>query len=104
MTMKNLLLTIALIFISHSLFANPINTTPFKVIQPNGDSITIVKKGDEYCSWYETLDGYIVNKNSSNYWVYVTKDTNNKLVLTDQIVGNTSSPIDIHLVDITTVH
>lgn len=65
--MRNILFTIILLSMSYLIFANPVDMTPLKVIQPNGDSITIIQKGDEYGTWYETLDGYVVDKNTSNY-------------------------------------
>lgn len=57
--MKRFLFIISLILVTNSMFANPTDMTPFKVIQPNGDSITIIPHGDEYGIWYETLDGYV---------------------------------------------
>ena len=32
--------------------SKPANPTPFKVLQPNGDTIQIRHIGDEYGSWY----------------------------------------------------
>lgn len=57
--MKRFLFIISLILVTNSMFANPTDMTPFKVIQPNGDSITIIPHGDEYGIWYETLDGCV---------------------------------------------
>ena len=98
--MKKFLFTITLILISYSMFASPADMIPFKVMQPNGDSITIIQYGDEYGIWYETLDGYVVEKNSSNYWVYVNTNTSGNLVLTNQIVNNISSPNGINLTNV----
>ncbi len=98
--MKRFLLIIILILIFYSIFASPADMIPFKVVQPNGDSITIVQYGDEYGTWYETLDGYVVEKDSSNYWVYVNTNTNGNLVLTNQIVNSVSSPTGINLTNV----
>lgn len=57
--MKRFLFIISLILVTNSMFANPTDMTPFKVIQPNGDSLTIVQYGDEYGTWYETLNGCV---------------------------------------------
>jgi M6 family metalloprotease-like protein len=98
--MRNILFTIILTSMSCLIFANPIDMVPLKVIQPNGDSITIIPKGDEYGIWYETLEGYVIKKNASNYWVYVNTNTIGELVLTNQIVSNVSSPIGINVTNV----
>ena len=98
--MKRFLFIIELILISCLIFAKPTDIIPFKVVQPNGDSITIVQYGDEYGIWYETLDGHVVDKNSLNYWVYVTGDVNNNLILTNQLVTDVSLPIGIDSVNV----
>ena len=90
--MKRFLFIVTLNLVIYFISATPTEITPFKVMQPNGDSITIIQHGDEYGTWYETLDGYVVEKNSSNYWVYVNTNTNGNLVLTNQIVNNLTQP------------
>ena len=89
-----------MILVVKLLFATPVESIPIKVTQPNGDSITIVQYGDEYGMWYETLDGYVVGKNSSNYWVYVNASINGNLILTNQIVNSVSSPTGINLTNV----
>ncbi len=64
--MKRFLFIITLILVTYSIFGRPADRTPIKVVQPNGDSITIVQHGDEYGIWYETLDGYVVEKKHRN--------------------------------------
>lgn len=61
--MKRILFIFLFGFILNPIFADLADSKPFKIAQPNGDSITIVQRGDEYGSWYETLDGYVVGKN-----------------------------------------
>ena len=94
--MKKLLFLFLLNLISYQIFSSQIIPTPFKVAQPNGDSIMIVQCGDEYGFWYETLNGCVVEKNASNFWVYVTSHSNYNLNLTNQIVNNTSFPVNIN--------
>ena len=53
------------------IFASPADTTPYKVTQPNGDTICISVHGDEYASWYEDSRGNIIDGNKDKYWVYV---------------------------------
>ena len=55
--MERFLFVVVLILIVNLLFATPVESIPIIVTQPNGDSITIVQYGDEYGTWYETLDG-----------------------------------------------
>ena len=98
--MKRLLFIVTLNLVIYFISATPTDITPFKVMQPNGDSITIIQHGDEYGTWYETLDGYVVEKNSFNYWVYVNTNTSGNLVLTNQIVNNVSLPIGINLTNV----
>lgn len=95
--MKQFLFTMILGLFVNQIFAKPIDSTPFKVCQPNGDSLIILQYGDEYGSWYETLDGYVIEKDSLNNWVYVKTDNDNNLVLTNQIVNNISIPSGIDL-------
>ena len=52
-------------------FASPANSTIHKVIQPNGDTISISLHGDEYGSWYENSRGNVIDRNKDKYWVYV---------------------------------
>ena len=63
--MKNFLFINIFLFTTFSIFAIPTDMTPFKITQPNGDSIIIIQRGDEYGVWYETLDGYVVEKKAS---------------------------------------
>ena len=95
--MKRFSFGVVLILVVKLLFATPVESIPIKVTQPNGDSITIVQYGDEYGMWYETLDGYVIEKDSLNNWVYVKTDNDNNLVLTNQIVNNISIPSGIDL-------
>ena len=57
-----------------------------KVVQPNGDTITVIPVGDEYASWYELEgNGQIVDKDASvNEWKYVSVNAGN-LVLTETV-------------------
>ena len=51
--------------------------------------------GDEYGSWYEDNRGNIIDVNNDDYWVYVSIENGNK-TLTNQIVSQTSVPININ--------
>ena len=77
-----------------NVIAGPACPKPFQVIQPNGDTIWVSLHGDEYGSWYEDSKGNVIDRDSSGYWVYVTV-SNEKIILTDQMVTSTSTPIGI---------
>ena len=72
-------------------FAVPVNPAPRKVIQPNGDTIYIHPRGDEYGVWDINDKGDVIAKNRAGYWVYVAVE-NGKKILTNQIVTKTSIP------------
>jgi hypothetical protein len=46
--MKRFLFIVTLNLVIYFISATPTEITPFKVMQPNGDSITIIQHGDEY--------------------------------------------------------
>ncbi|MBR5822815.1 MAG: hypothetical protein IKY67_01570 [Paludibacteraceae bacterium] len=82
------------IIVCNYIFAVPVNPTPRKVIQPNGDTICIHPRGDEYGAWTVDDKGNVISKNSEGYWVYVAIE-NGKRVLTNQMVTKTSIPENI---------
>ena len=93
--MKKLIIALFLINICSFIHAEPTNPSIQKVTQPNGDTISISLHGDEYGSWYEDINGNIIDLNSDKYWTYITIQ-NNKKVLTNQIVTSTPTPININ--------
>ena len=94
--MKKLIVILFLyVNICCQVFAEPSDPTPRKVIQPNGDTISISLHGDEYGSWYEDTKGDIIALNSDNYWVYISLENGN-MIQTNQVVSQTSTPISIN--------
>ena len=94
--MKRIISTLFLFLSIYCLiFAEPADPTPRKVIQSNGDTILISLHGDEYGSWYEDNNGYVISLNNNGVWVYVAAENGEK-VLTNQIVSQTSTPININ--------
>ena len=83
------------IIVCNYVFAVPVDRTPRKVIQPNGDTIYIHPRGDEFGAWIVDDNGDVIAKNSEGYWVYVAVE-NGKKILTSQIVTKTSIPININ--------
>lgn len=82
--MKRIITLLALISTCFITFASPTDPTARKVVQPNGDTISISSHGDEYGSWYEDMNGNIIDLNSDKYWTYVTIQNNQK-ILTQQL-------------------
>lgn len=52
------------------LIADPANPYPRIVLQPDGDTITLISKGDEYAHWIETSNGMIVVRDTDGFWKY----------------------------------
>ena len=75
-------------------FAVPAYPGPYLEVQPNGDSIYVYFRGDEYGCFYTDLNGNVVDKNEEGYWVYVTVKKGKK-VLTNQMVTKTSTPKNV---------
>ncbi|WKN30369.1 M6 family metalloprotease domain-containing protein [Porifericola rhodea] len=50
-----------------------------RVVQPNGQTLQIIARGNDHVHWAETLDGYTVIKNDEGYYEYAEL-RNNKLV------------------------
>lgn len=92
-TAKRIVLTYILIVTTLcQLMAGPANPTQFQIVQPNGDTISIVHKGDENVSWYETLSGNIIDMDENGVWRYVcVKD--GRLTLSEMLKATESSSI-----------
>ena len=73
------------------IFASAAIPGPYLEIQPNGDSIYVYFRGDEYLSFCADTKGNVVDKNEDGYWVYVTIKKG-KWFLTNQVVSKTSTP------------
>lgn len=43
---------------------------PIDVVQPDGDTLTIRLRGDEWKHWATTVDGYAIAKNDAGYYCY----------------------------------
>ena len=94
--MKRLMILLLLsINVASLIFASPAVSIMKKVMQPNGDTIFVSLKGDEYGSWYEDAKGDIIALNNDKYWVYVAIENGN-MIQTNQIVSQTSTPMSIN--------
>jgi M6 family metalloprotease-like protein len=64
-----LVVWVVLLFNSYILavIAHP---SPFFVTQGDGQKIKVVKIGDEWNNWMETMNGYSIERNKSGWWIY----------------------------------
>lgn len=46
---------------------------PIEIVQPDGSSLTLRNRGDEWYNWTTTTDGYRVLKNSKGYYEYAAQ-------------------------------
>ena len=69
--MKNILLTLIL-FVGFSLTSSavPADPTPIKVKQPDGTTLTVRLRGDEFFHFHETLDGVPLARNAKGGFCY----------------------------------
>ena len=70
-----------------TIFAIVASPHPVTVKQPDGTSITLFLRGDEYFHWYEDEQGFTVIQENGVY-SYAKLDDNNKLVSTNLQVGD----------------
>jgi len=73
---KQLIVLVSLIFsLAISLpivMAVPASPAVHNVTQPDGTSIQLIIRGDEYSHWIETVDGYSAKLGDDGWWVYDT--------------------------------
>lgn len=73
---KHILLAVALLFTFGTTYAIPAYPFPKVIRQADGTTLTVVKKGDEFFHYYETLDGYLIAKNENSIFHYATLSPN----------------------------
>ena len=67
-----MLMTVMLLGVA-SLWARPGYTKPVDVYQPDGTTVTLLMRGDEYLSFMTTIDGYTVVKGDDGYYRYAER-------------------------------
>ncbi len=75
-----LLLSATGILSPDQLFAVTARPQPVAYTQPDGSSITLVLKGDEFIHWAETTDGYTIMSNRQGTYEYASLDQSGNLV------------------------
>lgn len=68
--MKKIIFSFWIMCISITLCAVPANDKPVSVVQPNGDTIMVTLRGDEYGAWCENSERQIIMQNDAGTWVY----------------------------------
>lgn len=48
----------------------PARRDPFQVTQPNGDTLTVMLRGDEAWHCYYTMDGKMIKQAKNGWWYY----------------------------------
>lgn len=48
--------------------------TPIARVQPDGDTLMVLLRGDEHQHWSMTLDGYLVRENDKGVVCYLQRD------------------------------
>ena len=64
--------------------AIPADPTPVKVVQPDGQTLTVTLHGDEFFHFTTTSDGYTVVKNAAGFYTYARLE-DGELVASDYI-------------------
>jgi len=86
---KLFLISFACIFFAGiKLFAVPAYPYPIDITQPDGTTLTITLKGDEFVSWAESSDGYTLLRNSDGFYEYAQKNAQGDLELSGRIAKN----------------
>lgn len=61
-------------------YAGTAQRDPYIYTQPDGTKITLVKKGDEFYHWEQTVDGYTALINEKGFYVYAILDKSGNLM------------------------
>lgn len=82
--MKRILLFAFFALIAVSTWAAKANSTPFKVTQPDGTTVTVRLMGDENFSWHITTDGTLLKRVGKAFYIANT-DIDGNLIATSQL-------------------
>ncbi len=64
---------------------------PIKVMQPDGSSVTIMIKGDEYFNYRTTIDGSIIAQKSDGFYYYADYNSGKLRISDNRVSGGTST-------------
>ncbi|MCL2097772.1 MAG: M6 family metalloprotease domain-containing protein [Bacteroidales bacterium] len=77
-----------LVFTIQYAYAVPAYPGPVTFTQPNGDTLTVMIRGDERIHWYESIDEYTLLLNTSGYLTYALLDEEGNLQASDLIAAD----------------
>jgi M6 family metalloprotease-like protein len=86
--MKKLLLALLAQVFCLNLFAVPANPEPVTFLQSDGSELTVHLRGDEFFSWFETVDGYTLLRKENNDFVYAQLNQSDELSPTNFLAQN----------------
>ena len=75
-------LLLLLLLVSYSVSAVPAYPYPVKVTQPDGTTLTVILKGDEFHRYHTTEDGYLITKDNSGVFNYARMESSGRLIST----------------------
>ena len=75
-------LLVLLLLVSYSVSAVPAYPYPVKVTQPDGTTLTVILKGDEFHRYHTTEDGYLITKDNSGVFNYARMESSGRLIST----------------------
>ena len=78
-----LFLFVLLLIDTNNLFAVPAVPYPITVTQPDGSTLQIRLKGDEFFRYKTTLDGYLLEENNEGFFVYAQLDDEKNIIATN---------------------
>ena len=80
------------LFAAPESWAIPASPFPFLTTQPDGTTVKLFRRGDEFCNWVESVEGYTVLKNEdTGYWEFAVSD-NGKFVSTGVAYSPVKTP------------
>ena len=100
---KLLLLTFVWVSSLNSLMAVPAYPGIIQKTQSDGTTLNYYLFGDEYFSWARTTDGYTIKHNTVGDYVYMIKDIDGDLVLSEVIAHDPESRSDAELLFLSTL-
>jgi len=80
------LIVIILVLLPIMLFSAYVKDVPMKVVQPDGEVISVLGSGDEFHHWFHDQDGFTITRDEAGYYVYADK-SGQEIIPTKHKVG-----------------
>jgi len=87
---KNYLSLLILLFYVSSVLAIRTRSKPTLFLQPDGQKLTVILKGDEFFHFRTTVDGFVLLKDKNGFLKYAKRDKNGELVASEITPNNVS--------------